>query len=307
MIVPFYRSPKMTAEELEEVQKRVTDALKSGQITNGKNVREFEERVREIHDVKHVVACSSATQALWIVLRSLRIKEVMIQSFTWQSIKHILPERVVYCDVDKETWLMNPNIRSQIYHPKTQIATHTFGNTTLPNNNKKTIYDAAYSLSAKLPDIGEATIISTTATKTVTSCEGGLILTDNDQLAKKATEMRRLCSRMSEVNAIVGLVYLKRLDWILDRKKKIFAYYNTHLPFKPQKISALGSSYGYYGCHIPNRDVILNKLKDKVETRIRYEPLMKGFDVTDELARSILILPCYPDLEPEKVVEAFEL
>jgi len=305
--MPFYRPPKLSDEQIMWIERRITETLRSGQITNGENVREFELRVKELHKVENVIACSSCTQGLWIVLEALKPETLMVQSFTWQSIKYILPLRpVTYCDIDKETWLMNRYVRTYWdFLPRGVIGTHTFGNSCLANPETegcKVVYDGAYSLGADLPEIGDATVLSTTATKTVTSCEGGLILTNNDALAKDMKEIRDKCSRMSEVNAVIGVAYLEMLDQILARKKQIFDYYNAHLPFVPQKTSRWGTTHGYYGCLVPNRDELIKKLEGKVETRIRYEPLKAGLPITDEIAKKILILPCYPDVNEQQVV-----
>jgi len=310
-MIPFYRPPRLEDSQIEWVQKRIEKCLRSGQITNGENVREFEERVKELHKVEYVIACSSCTQGLWIVLEALKPETLMVQSFTWQSIKYILPLRpITFCDIDKETWLMNPRVRTYWdFLPRATIYTHTFGNmgvATVETEGQNVIYDGAYSLGATLPEEGDATILSSTATKTITSCEGGLILTNNEQLAKEITEIRNKCSRMSELNAIVGLAYLDMLKQILARKEEIFKYYITQLPFKPQKISCWGTTYGYYACLVPERfggrDEIIKKLEGKVETRIRYEPLKSGLPATDEVAKQILCLPCYPDVDEREVV-----
>ena len=305
--VPFYIPPKLSHDQLTWIENCVGTVLQSGQITNGENVREFEERIKELHKVEHAIACSSCSQGLWTVLEALKPENLMIQAFTWQSLKYVLPLRpVTYSDINPETWLMNPRVRSSWgYLPRAVIYTHTFGNmgvATVETEQEKVIYDGAYSLGAELPDIGDATVLSTTATKTITSCEGGIILT-NTMLAEEMTEIRDKCSRMSEINAIVGLAYLEMLPKILARKKAIFEYYSSHLPFKPQRISRWGTSYGYYGCLVPNRDEIAKKLEGKVETRVRYEPLVKGLPATDDIASKILILPCYPSLDEQQVVQ----
>lgn len=310
-MIPFYRPPFLLEEQIEWIIKRIEKCLRTGQITNGENVREFEERIKELHKVDYVIACSSATQGLWIVLEALKPETLMVQSFTWQSIKYILPLRpVTYCDIDKETWLMNPRVRTYWdFSPRAVIYTHTLGNTgiaTVETEGQNVIYDGAYSMGVDLLDIGDATVLSTTAIKNVTSCEGGLILTNNGQLAKEMMEIRDKCSRMSELNAIVGLAYMDMLKQILLRKEEIFKYYIMQLPFKPQKISRYGTGYGFYSCLVPDRfgsrDEIIKKLEGKVEVRIRYEPIKSGLPTTDEIAKQIITLPCYPDLDEREVV-----
>lgn len=305
-MIPFYRLPILDSKQKSKVLEEIESVLNSGILTNGEYCRKLEDKVAKLHHAE-VIACSSATQGLWIVLEALKPEMLMVQSFTWESIKYILPLRpVTYCDIDKETWLMNSRVRTYWdFLPRAVIATHTFGNTCVANvetEGEKVIYDGAYSLSADLPDIGDATVLSTTTTKTVTSCEGGLILTNNGALAKDVREIRDKCSRMSEVNAVIGLAYLEMLDQILARKKEIFEYYNANLPFKPQKASRWGTTCGYYGCLVSNRDELIKKLEGKVEIRIRYGPLKVGLPVTDEIAKQILILPCYPDVDEKEVV-----
>jgi dTDP-4-amino-4,6-dideoxygalactose transaminase len=299
--IPFYVLPKLSESQIEHITNEVAKVMRTGQITNGLNVRQLEERTKQLHGVDYAVACSSATQGMWIALKTLKIKAIMVQAFTWKSLQYILPSETFFCDINKNTWLMN----QQSNDLNALIVTHTFGNTDLAEQNSENqtiIYDGAYSLGADLPEIGDATVLSLTATKTVTSCEGGLILTNNRKLANEAEEIRDKCSRMSELNAIVGLTYCGMLDEILAKKKRIFDYYNAHLPFRSQKTSRYGTNYGFYGCLVPNRDVLLDNLKRKVDVRIRYEPLQKGFPATDEIASKIVILPCYPDLDPSTVV-----
>lgn len=303
-MIPFYVPPRLSENQIEQVVSEVAKVMRTGQITNGLHVRDLEERTKELHGVEYAVACSSATQAMWIVLKGLKIQSLMIQSFTWKSLQYIMPPKVTYCDIDKETWLMNTVSKFD----DDLIVTHTFGNTDLverTSSKQMIIYDGAYSLGAKLPDIGDATVLSLTATKTVTACEGGVILTNNRELAKEAEQIRDKCSRMSELNAIVGLTYFEMLDVILTKTKRIFEYYNAHLPFKSQKTSRWGTNYGFYGCLVPNRDELVERLNGKVEIKIRYEPLQKGFEATDKIASNIIILPCYPDLDPQTVANYF--
>lgn len=307
-MIKFHIPPKLDYHQIASIKNQIDAVLTSGQITNGVFVRDFENKIKALHNVEYVIACSSCSQGLWMVLEALKPDSLMVQSFTWQSIQYILPLRpVTYCDINPDTWLMNFRVRTYWdFLPKARIATHTFGNTYVANvetENEKVIYDGAYSLGADLPDIGDATVISTTATKTAPSCEGGLVLTNNNDLAQEVTEIRDKCSRMSEPNAIIGIAYLEMLDKILARKKEIFGYYNANLPFKSQKVSRYGTTYGYYGCLVPNRDELIQKIEEKVETRIRYVPLKNGLPVTDQVARQILILPCYPNLDEKKVVE----
>lgn len=291
-------------------------------ITNGEYCRKLEEEIKRLYPVCHIIACSSCTQGLQMALWALygefgRFSDfappfLYLSSFTWKSINYITRDyNRQWLDIDPETWLptLGPlDIRPERVWPSTFLIQHTFGSV-LPwekqEPNDKVIFDAAYSLGADIKDFGDVTVFSMTATKTVTSCEGGLILTNDDDLAGEMAKLREKCGRMSEVNAAVGLAYLEHLDEIVDRKRQIFEYYRRHLPYPHQKIP-ISTSFGYYGMLMPfteERNNLINKLEGKLDIRIRYQPLVRGLRNTDFVADHIICIPCFPDVPEREVVE----
>lgn len=304
MIVPFYRPPEIPEKDLEMLKEEMGQVLSSGLITNGEKCRQFEDQVRKLHGADYAIACSNCTSGISMVLQALNSKVICLPSFTWKSISYITQQyNKVWQDIDPETWL-----QTKIETPKkvdTHIILNTFGSVSPFTADKevKTVYDGAFSLGCRDAPIGDALVMSTTATKPVTSCEGGLILTNQASLATKLMEQRSCCARMSEVHAVIGLYYLKRIREITEKKQKIFTTYHSKLPYASQAIP-IATSYGYYAMLVENRDLLLEKLQGKIECRVRYTPLVSGLPNSDYVAKHILCLPCYPNLDPSTVVNS---
>jgi len=307
MIVPFYRPLKIPENHLEDLKEEIGQVLDSGLITNGEKCRQFEDQVRRIHGCDHVVACSSCTSSLSLVLQALGTKRLCLPSFTWKSIGYITEHYdKVWQDIDRETWLqINQYLHSYTTKVDTHLIHNTFGSVSdfSPKDEVNIVYDGAFSFGCPNLPIGNAMVMSTTATKPITSCDGGLILTNESSLAEKLTTQRNFCSRMSEVHAVIGLYYLRRLEEVVEKKRRIFDKYRTKLSYPIQAIP-LTTTYGYYGMLVEDRDLLLNKLQGKLEYRIRYEPLVEGLPNSDYVAKRILCLPCYPDLDPALVIDA---
>lgn len=310
-MIPYYRPPKIPPKDRRALTQDIGQILESGLITNGEMCRRLEERMAKLHAVDYAIVCSSCTIGLNLVLEALKAKVIAMPSFTWKSVDYITRSRFqrVWMDIDPETWLQIPTFLQ--FGEKRKIDTYliqnTFGSLSdFPIENMaeeaNVIYDGAYSTGCKDLKIGDAVVLSTTATKSITSCEGGVILTNSKILARELTELRDRCSRMSEVHALIGLYYLNRLSEIIDKKKQIFEYYRRKMPYPCQEIP-LTTTYGYYGMLVDNRDTLIEKIRDKIEYRIRYEPVIEGLKNTDYVYEHILCLPCYVDCPYEKVVE----
>lgn len=318
-LIPFYRPPKnLNIAELLPDWAQVYD---SGMLSNGENCRSLEEQVKTIHKCDHVISCSSATAALWILLKTLRPHGIAMPAFTWKSVGTVTTEYVQrWMDIDKDTWLPDPT--SVIGPFDTLLFQHTFGSIIRPQMQVKEtiIHDAAYSLGLEFP-VNDGAVISMSPTKTVTSCEGGLILLNSEKNLEEITELRDTCARLSELNAVLGLHYLEKLAEILIRKKQICEYYRQHLPYQYQKI-LIDTTYGYYGMLLP--EGIENETFrstpgspiytiNGVECRVRYESLAKALPGTnymkqllpntEYIERHILCIPCYCDVNEKEVAE----
>lgn len=292
--IPYHRPYPFSVEELDEINRSINPCLRSGQLTNGVFVRELEEQVREMYDVDYCIALSSCTQGLmacWWVHEH----RTTYPSFTWKSLKYINKTRYYLfkneVDIDRETWLPlgNPT-----------FGLHTFGN--ILNNSMIQFFDASHALGCTLPEIGLATVFSLAATKIVTSCEGGLLITNAEHVAEVVKEYRDLCARMSEIHAIMGLQALKHLPEVMEWKKEVYDWYSKKIPGQFQKIP-ITSNYNTIGFLNVN-DL---KIPKEIETRQYYEPLKKGLPNTDYVYSKMVCLPSWYNCPKEKIVELIKI
>lgn len=199
--IPFSK-PCIGKEEI----KVVTEVLKSGWLTTGPKVKEFEEEFRKYVGVKKAIAVNSCTSALFISLAALGIKkgdEVIIPTLTFAATAQViewLNARPVLVDVQEDTYNIDPiEIEKHITkRTKAIIPVHYAGH---PCNmdeiikiakkyNLFIIEDAAHACGAsykgkKIGSIGDLTCFSFYATKNLTTGEGGMIVTNDLKLAEK--------------------------------------------------------------------------------------------------------------------------
>lgn len=299
--VPFHRPLKLSVEETELIKNKIDSCLDSGILTNNKNTRELEDRIKELHKTDYAIATSSGSQALVIALQSLikTAKKISpcayTQSFTWYSTPyaiHTCNKLPIYCDIDTDTW----NMKQECDY-KLAVPVHTFGNVSSIESDFK-IYDGAHCLGTKIEDIGDATVLSLAPTKLVTSIEGGIILTNDSKLAKYILELRDKVSRLSEIHAIFGNTYLNHIEEILNWKKEVYDYYRKHLDGIFQK-TAESSNHNTIGM------LTSLKIPDHIETRKYYEPIQLSKDLpnTEAIYKSIICLPSWYNCPYKQIVE----
>jgi len=267
----------------------------NGMLSNKDYTRFLEEGIKDLYDVEHAIACSSCSIGLLITLQAIhqitKLGYMVTPAFAWFSSKWAIRTANLDCimeDIDRETWLMNDIGYNQ-------LLVHTFGNI-VESKGKNTIYDGAHALGSKIKDFGLATVFSLAPSKLITSCEGGVIVTNNSELAGKITQLRDKVSRMSELNALWGLKTLERLDDVLTWKKECRKYYEKNLPGQFQKIP-IDSNHATIGF------LTDMEMPSGIEFKKYYEPLEKGLKNTDYVYRKIICLPSYYGVDYEKVVE----
>jgi len=296
--IPYHRPYPLNHQDKSKIHARLNEVLFSGQLTNGRYVEKLEGKIKEMYDVKYVLATSSCTMGLMICLEFIP-KEYYIQvpRFNWWSdlyLLQFLKKEIYWNDIDKDSWL--PIEAYGGY----SLYLNTFGNIGESKRGEKAIYDSSHCLGVKLREIGLATVFSLAPTKLITSCEGGLIITNNEELYEFAKERRDRMSRMSEINAIIGLQTLEHLDEILKWKKTGYHYYNAHLEGDFQKIP-LRSNY--------NTIAFLNTegyvIPEHIETKQYYHPLADiGIqNNVDYVYENIIALPSGFGVDYEKIVE----
>ena len=297
-MIPYYIPPKIVnSDSLDKMFKDIKDTRS---YTKGKYSIELEKKFTETYNINYAISCGSGTQGLWLILNTLKPKTILVPSFEWKSIVPLLNNcNVFWGDIDKDTWLLQETKNSY----DAILFNQTFGNVGYIQQDFKghRIYDLAQSFGAKLSlsksDVG---VFSLSGTKNITSGEGGMIVTDSKELYQKLVEQRNLLSRLSELQAILGIHYLDSYKQVSKRKTQIYNYYKSCLPFKFQKI-LYSHSYSVIGCCTKERNKIISYLKDRVEFKVYYEPI-SPLPNTQKIYSEIICLPCYSDVNEFDVV-----
>ena len=247
-------------------EEAVASAVRSGWISSeGPQVREFEARFAQLVGKKHGIAVSNGTAALDISLEALEIgpgDEVILPSFTIIScLNHILRSGAtpVFVDSRKDSWnIDSESVRNAIStRTKAIIVVHIYG---LPadidevcliaaEHGVPVIEDSAEAhgqhLQGKpLGSWGEISTFSFYSNKLITTGEGGMVLTDSDELAARLRELRNLSFnpeqrfvhhtigwnyRLTAIQAALGLSQLSRISELLDHKREIGRHYQELL------------------------------------------------------------------------------
>ena len=259
----------------EEEWQACREPLMSGWLTQGPKVAAFENAFAERHGVKHALATTSCTTGLHLILAAMGIgpgDEVIIPAFTWVATANV----VLYCgatpvfaDVDRATNNIDPADIARKLSPRTRavIVVHLFGlcadmgaiRAVVPAN-VKIIEDAACAAGASYKGapagtLGDAAAFSFHPRKSITTGEGGMVTTNDDQLAEVANMLRNHGAsiseeqrhngprpyllpefnllgynyRMTDLQGAVGLVQLAKLDRFIEERQRWAEFYHNEL------------------------------------------------------------------------------
>jgi dTDP-4-amino-4,6-dideoxygalactose transaminase len=241
---------------------RIEQILQRRWLTNdGPVVREFEQRICEITNVRHCISMCNATIALEIAIRALELRgEVIVPSYTFIATAHALQWQEitpVFADIDPNSYHIDPGCLDRLTTPRTTgiIGVHTWGrpcNTqaieaVAKRHKLKVMYDAAHAFGCShenrmIGGFGECEVLSFHATKFLNSSEGGAILTNNDELADKVRLMRNFGfagydrviylgtnGKMTEICAAMGLTSLEGMDDQIALNRSNYEEYQKHL------------------------------------------------------------------------------
>jgi perosamine synthetase len=202
---------QMSLPDMHEDDVRVVaEVVRSGRLALGPWLGEFEKRVADYVGVGHAVAVSSGTAALHLLVRALGIgpgDEVLVPSFTFvASVNPILYERAVpvFVDIEPETYNLSPAYLESKITPRTKaiMAVDVFGHPAewdeiqrlAGSHGLKIIDDSCEALGAeyrgrKLGSFGDAAAFAFYPNKQMTTGEGGILVTDDDEIARVARSM----------------------------------------------------------------------------------------------------------------------
>ena len=256
-MIPVYE-PSLDEEELENI----LEAVKSGWISSkGKFIPEFEESFAKYCSVKYGVACSNGTAALHLALTALGLKkgdEVIVPDLTFVSTANTVVftgAKPIFADSNPEYWCIDPEkIKETISkHTKAIIPVHLYGHpcdmaaimTIAHDNDLFVVEDAAEAHGAeyngkKVGSFGDVNCFSFYGNKTITTGEGGICVTNNEELAETIRVLRDhgmnptkkywydrigFNYRMTNIQAAIGVAQLKKLNTFIQKKRKIAEWY----------------------------------------------------------------------------------
>ncbi|WAC56762.1 DegT/DnrJ/EryC1/StrS family aminotransferase [Gordonia sp. SL306] len=231
----------------------------------GRSVALFEREFADHLGLRHAIAVPHGTSALYLAMLGLGVgpgDEVVVPEATWVATAApiiYVGATPVFADVDPETWCIDPESLQRAIGPRTKaiVTVDLYGNTPDMNRVRQVageipiIEDAAQAIGASRNGIragcfGNIGVFSFHGTKTMTTGEGGMTVTDDDALfermsrirdhGRKPTEHRFFVTdeighkfRMSSLQAAFGRAQLLRIDELVEKKRQIFAWYETRL------------------------------------------------------------------------------
>lgn len=328
----------------------ILEVIASGQLVQGPKVHEFEARFAKLCGVEHAVAVSSGTTALHIALLALQIgqsDEVITSPFSFIASANcalFVGAKPVFVDIEPDYFTIDTEKIEKRITSKTKaiIPVHLYGQACemdaiiriAQKYNLVIIEDACQAHGAiyKGRPIGSfgTACYSLYATKNMTTIEGGMLVTNDPQIAERARLLRSHGSpktyqhvmlgynmRMTDLVAAVGLVQMNKLnDWNIIRRSNA-AYLTEKLStvkgvITPKIRPDAEHVFHQYTIRIQDRDNAAQKLRDKgvgvgihYPTPIHKQPLYLDLGYRDELpvaelaCQEVLSLPIHPSLTRE--------
>ena len=273
---PFVTLPAIGKEEKEQVNEVMDNGILSGFVANageqfygGKKVQEFENIFSDFFKTKNTIAVNSATAGLHAALAAVEIgpgDEVIVPPYTMSaSATAILMQNAipVFADIDEKTFCIDPGSIEKKVTSRTKaiVVVHLFGQAAdmdpimdiAKRNDLFVIEDCAQSPGATYKGnlagtIGDAGVFSLNQHKIITCGEGGVVITNNDELARNIRLVRNHGEvivdkmgldeippllgwnyRMTELEAAVSIAQFKKLKELTDERKKLASYLTDKL------------------------------------------------------------------------------
>lgn len=327
-------------------------ALLSGVLTNGPQTIAFEEAFARRHQVAHAVAFANGTVALAGIYLALGLgqgDEIIVPSLTFvstaTSVLHV-GAHPVFAEVDHETFNLDPADVAARLTPRTRaiVAVHYGGQPAdldelgriAADARVHLIEDAAQAHGASykgkhVGGFGKAAMFSFTPTKNITMGEGGVVTTNDAELEARLRLLRnhgqtRLYEhaslgynwRITEMQAAMGVIQLKKLDAILQRKRANDAYLRSQLSESrslrlPVARADRTHPYMLYTLKFEEsqRDRVRDGLLERgIEARVYFppahlQPIFRNSAVslprTEQIARQVFSIPFHSRLTHEEL------
>jgi dTDP-4-amino-4,6-dideoxygalactose transaminase len=350
--------PKIGEEEIEAVVKVMRSGMLTSGLGAGPKVKEFEHDYAEFAGVKHAIAVNTGTSALHAAIMANGVKtgdEVILPSFTFVATAEavvLAGGKPVFTDIDHETFTLSPEGIERAITKKTKavIPVDLYGlpadikpiREVVAKHNLPIIEDCAQSHGATYEGkpagaIADLACWSLYAAKNIGTGEGGVVTTDDDELAEKVRMIRTHGEkakyqslmlgtnyRMTEIQAAIGVVQLKRLPDFLAKRTRNAKRLTKNLrktekiKLPPELKNRTHSWYLYTirikGATENTRNDIIKEMHDKgvgaeayYPTPIHQMPYYKesfgGFNLpeTEKAAKQVLSLPIHPGVTEEQI------
>lgn len=313
--------PYFTKDE----EKEVIDVLRSGWIVQGPKVEAFEKKIAAYAGAKYAIATSSCTTALHLALLLLGIgprDEVIVPSFTFIATANSVlytGATPVFADVAKDTYNLDPEDVKRKITKRTRVImpVHQAGLAAsmqeivqiAKSSNIFIVEDGACALGSRINGrhvgtFGEIGCFSFHPRKSITTAEGGMLVTNNEEFAKRALVLRAhgmsvsdrerhesksfinetydvlgYNYRMSDIHAAIGLAQLRKLEFILEKRTALASRYTKYLseipyiipPSFPQGYTHTFQSYVIRlseDCPFSREQIMAKLFKKGIGTRI---------------------------------------
>jgi len=305
-------------QEIELSQKEIKEIgniINSGKICNGEYTKALEDHFIDKFKVNFAIACASCTSGLIIALRALGIKNkaILLPAFTWESTRYALEcnnNYPVWADINLDSWDIDSNsVIDNMW--EAQISVDIFGNESYLNIKNEndfeipTVYDAAHGYGLEnLGHRGDIEVVSLGYNKPVTAMQGGVILFNDEILYQPIKDLVQMAAKITEVSAFVGLKSIENYEKRLNLKLEIIEMYRQKIATKyTEQYIDTNTNYSAYSIRFSSnkkRNDVFNLLKENgIETKIYYKPLIKGFQNTEKIYRTIISLPVHSKMISE--------
>lgn len=346
-VVPIYK-PSISHRE----KQLVLDCLDSSWISSrGEYIKKFEKLFSSRVGVSYALAVNNGTAALHVALLAAGVgvgDEVIVPSLTYIASVNAITytgATPIFAEVDSETWCLDVNCLDAIVTEKTKaiLLVHLYGNSCdmeplirfSQSRGIMVIEDCAEAFGTlhNKKHVGTSGLVSTFSffgNKTITTGEGGMLVTESEKVMAIASRIRGqglsidqeywhdivgYNYRMTNICAAIGVAQLEKSESLIREKVVLAEYYKENfkaLPLTPQKVTRKTQSSFWLNAFLAESRVVRDKLREYllgfgIETRPVFPPVhtmpmyAKGvkLPVTEDLASRGVLLPSWPELDVE--------
>lgn len=346
--------------DLEEFKKGLEEVWANRWLTNnGPMLQKFQKELSRYLGVPetNLALFNNGTLALELGYYAMGLAggDVITTPFTFVATSHALKRigaNPIFADIDPETMCLSPDAAEKLITPRTKaiVPVHVYGNVCdvggfqrlSEKYGVKIIYDAAHAFGVfntetqrSIGCSGDMSMFSFHPTKLFHSCEGGLLVFRDARLQDKLYQLRNfaICSetecvdvgsnaKMNELQALMGLACLKKIEELLDYRRKIYSVYEECFAGSDSvKLVSCSQNKAYIPVlfkDFETRERVYKNLQDKcnVFSRRYFYPLLTDFapyvygrhtcPIAESVASRVLTLPTYYGLELDTVREIAE-